>query len=490
MSAIKGADALRTDEPKSEQAREQRKTREKRGKGLILCLAFVPLFLCSSVFGAGRDFQKSLVKVYLNREFVGLLHENGLIPQTRVREVAEFKGAVFDSSGYIVSYVGSYGPDFRAPGAQVTIQSADKQPHPARLIGLDERIALVVLESQSVPHSPLHFTASLSDQQRPLFVLSSGQGKWKIYSPSLFHRKPSVRLPEKEVQVSSLAQHEDRRAWEGGFMMDQEGKLLGIVTRANLHPLSKKIQVCRVLPSQIIRSSIDRILKEEKNISAGWLGILLDVDPQPTPPSVGAAFHPRIKQVISGSPAEKAGLKPGDQLLKIEGRPIGSLAEVIKTIQWKGANEKLTLSIRRQGRVKKVFAVLTERQDRHPMISWTLEIPRFWEENRPSPKRLRMYRTVLPASLNFGFELESLTPQLADYFRTPNPRGLLVKSVRQGSMAQTAGFLAGDVLTQINGEDISSPSNLHQLLRFFESGVVVIQFVRGRQLQTQELILH
>ena len=429
---------------------EQRKPAADGRKGrvgfsitLLLCCSF--LLLCSFVRGADRDWKTSLVKVYLNRNFSGLLQEKRFIPQIQVRQVTEFKGAVVGVSGHVVSYVGSYGPDFSFPGARVTVESSDKQRYAARVIGLDERINLVVLESQAPPQRSLNFGSSLPGE-KPLFVVWDQTGNWEIRSPPFFHSEGSDWLPEDEVQVSGPTGRENLRAWEGSLMVNKQGGLLGIVTRASRHPLGRKIAVFRVLPLRVVRRSVDRILKEEKNIRAGWLGMVLDVDPQRSPLSKNTPLYTVIRQVVAGSPAERAGLKPGDQLLEIEGRPIESLGRVVRGIQWKGAGERLTLSISRQGRVRKISALLTQRQDRQPMVSWALDVPRFWEDESVSLRHLRLYRTVFPAPLALGFVLEPLTPQLADYFRTPNGRGLLVKSVRQESLAQAAGFLAGDVL--------------------------------------------
>jgi len=76
-----------------------------RQRGLSL-ISFLFLFLC---FGsliplqAQKDFKRSLVKIYLDREFSGVVHESRYIPQIRVQEVAELQGAIIDSQGHIVS---------------------------------------------------------------------------------------------------------------------------------------------------------------------------------------------------------------------------------------------------------------------------------------------------------------------------------------------------------------------------------------------------
>ena len=480
MSVIRRTCACRTKE----------QTRRARDSKLLLhSLSLALLLFCSSAPVAARDFDKSLVKVHLNREFLGLLHRNQLIPQTRVHEVAVFQGAIFDARGYVVAYVGNYGPYFSVPGARVAIEFSGGELRPARPVGVDERIALLVCESSGGAPDALTLGSSLRGET-PLFVSPGREGNWEVHSPSLFHVEPDDRFPEDVVQVSGLSRKVGGRAWEGSFVMDEVGQLLGIVSRAEHHPMSQKIDVCRVLPAEIIRRSVDRILKEEQNVRAGWLGIFFDVERQRTLSGQEVSPRARIRDVVSGSPAQEAGLKPGDVILQVDGKPVESAEKLVRVIRWKSEGEKVTLSIDRQGQLETVSALLTRRQDRRPMISWALEVPPFWDENLMAAKHLRLYRTVLPSPLQLGFEVEPLTSQLADYFHAPEGGGLLVKSILEDSLAAMAGFLAGDVLTQINGRDISSSSDLQHLLRSAQEGVVVIRFIRDRQPQTQKLILH
>ena len=453
---------------------------------LLVCSFF---FFCSIALVAAGVFKSSLVKLHLDREFFGLLHENHLIPRARVREVAQFQGAVFDPRGYIVAYVGSYGPDFAAPGIRVTAEFSGGELRPARVVGVDERIALVVCESGERTRRPLAFGSS-GRHGKPRFVCPGREGKWEVHSPSLFNVEQDDRFPEMVVQVSGLTPQAGWPAWEGSLVIDEEGRLFGIVTRADRHLLSRKIDVYRVLTAQTVRSSASRILQEGKSIRAGWLGILLSAQNRQARSGERSGSRAKVRDVVPGSPAQKAGLRPGDVILQVDGKPIGDAEDVVRIIRWRGAGKKLTLSIDRQGQVETVSALLTQRQDRRPLASWALEVPRFWEEMPLAPEKVRLYRTVLPPPLGLGFELESLTSQLAEYFHTPTGGGLLVKSVLEGSMAQSSGFLAGDVLTRINDREIASPSELRQQLRSAQAGVIVIQFIRNRRVQTQKLVLH
>jgi membrane-associated protease RseP (regulator of RpoE activity) len=70
-----------------------------------------------------------------------------------------------------------------------------------------------------------------------------------------------------------------------------------------------------------------------------------------------------IERVIPGSPAEKAGLLPGDRLKAVEGKEISALREIHEALAEKGWGKEITLTIIRQGEQKEVTVALPSRED-------------------------------------------------------------------------------------------------------------------------------
>ncbi|MFQ5930750.1 MAG: PDZ domain-containing protein, partial [Acidobacteriota bacterium] len=452
---------------------------------LSLVPSIVLLLYCSIVLfwlgplQAQKGFRDSLVRIHLDHEFPGVVYESRYIPHIRVREVTQLQGCVIDSRGYIVCYVGSYWPELSLPGigVHISVETSDGKKHPARLIGVDERVALVVLESLSGRGHALTLAPAL--RETGIRFVSFSGANWQIVSPTMVKLSGNDLLPERELQIVSTAKKVDRWVLEGGLVLDGQDRLVGIVTHARSHPFSKKIQVWQVLPSEVVRGSVTRILEEKRNIKAGWLGIMLD-------PGAGQL---RVEKVIRGSPAQEAGLRSEDVIVRVDGQSVQTRSNLAQAIRWKGAGARLNLSVLRRGRVEKVSAVLTERQDKEPVVSWRLEIPRPWKENEKPEEQVKLYRTILPSHLDLGFVVEPVTPQLARFFRCPKDQGLLIKSVLLNSPAQKVGFQAGDVLTQINGWEVSSHADIQESLKEADDGAVVIQFVRGGRLLTRKLIL-
>ena len=147
---------------------QRKKCRSKREGAKKAIRFFMPWVGCCVVLlqwfvgvglGQSTDVPKSVVKVYVNCEFPGVLHEGRFIPQVRVEQTAELEGAVVDSRGYIVSYVGDSWPEFTVPGGEVGIwvENGDGKKYPARLVGVDERLALAVFECGDIRGECLEF---------------------------------------------------------------------------------------------------------------------------------------------------------------------------------------------------------------------------------------------------------------------------------------------------------------------------------------------
>jgi len=123
------------------------------------------------------------------------------------------------------------------------------------------------------------------------------------------------------------------------------------------------------------------------------------------------------------------------------------------------------------------------------VVSWRLEVPSLWNQNERPEEQVKIHRIVLPPHLDLGLVVDPLTPQLAKYFKCPSGHGLLVRTVLPNSPASKVGFQAGDVLTQVNGRDVSSHLDIRESLESVTDAVLEIQFVREGRLLSRKLAL-
>ncbi|OAV01940.1 MULTISPECIES: S1C family serine protease [Moraxella] len=182
----------------------------------------------------------------------------------------------------------------------------------------------------------------------------------------------------------------------GGALVDANGALIGINT-AIYSRSGGSMGIGFAIPNQIVQQVMTSLITTGK-VSRGWMGIEM-VRMADDPTNIESRSNVIIRQVWQNSPAEHAGLKSGDKIVRIDGVQITSINELVGVVAHKAPGSQLTVDIMRDQRPMTVQVVLAERPS-----SDTLSQP---IQNSPSQSR---QSTQLEQLLQ---ELESLhgTPQ-------------------------------------------------------------------------------
>lgn len=200
-------------------------------------------------------------------------------------------------------------------------------------------------------------------------------------------------------------------------------------------------------------------------MSRSYLGIgVLDVsDERAKALGLKDARGAEVTSVADDSPAAKAGLKPGDVILEYNGQPVEGNQQFVRMVQETPAGRKAVMQVWRNKTRQAITAVIGSRRDRGFMLG----VP-----TPPEPPNVMIPDIQIPdlpremmswRSPVLGIDSESLNSQLADFFGVKE--GVLVRFVLKGSAAETAGLKAGDVITKIDGQPVTSPRNITNLLR-------------------------
>ncbi len=96
---------------------------------------------------------------------------------------------------------------------------------------------------------------------------------------------------------------------------------------------------------------------------------------------------------------------------------------------------------------------------------------------------------VVHSSMRSGLVVENLSPQLGEFFGAKNGKGVLVRSVDNGSRADKAGFRAGDVIVRVNDQTVHDTSDFTHALRSRTAGAVNVGIIREKKEQTLTLTL-
>jgi serine protease Do len=163
-----------------------------------------------------------------------------------------------------------------------------------------------------------------------------------------------------------------------------------------------------------------------------------------------------VTRVEENSPAEKAGLKPGDVVLEYNGERVQGIAQFGRLVRETPPGREVKLTISRDGKPQTLAAVLGARGPHFGSFNFP-PIPPM----PPMPDIPTIYTATRSARL--GVEAEALGPQLAAYFGVKE--GVLVRSVLDNTPAQRAGIKAGDVITKVDATAVTAPGELSGAVR-------------------------
>jgi serine protease Do len=204
-----------------------------------------------------------------------------------------------------------------------------------------------------------------------------------------------------------------------------------------------------------------------------------------------------VKDVVSDSAAEKAGLKEGDVILRYQGEGVHSAAQLSRMVRETPPGRKVTLEVSRGGAVQKLSATLEEARGKrftfehdfpHVEIPEPPEPPELpnlpnlpnppepplafsWKDHAGNARELVLKdRLRLGGPRRLGISYQEISGQLARYFKVEGETALLVSEVDENGPAGKAGIKAGDVIVKYDGKAVESARDLREKLTRNEAG--------------------
>ena len=191
-----------------------------------------------------------------------------------------------------------------------------------------------------------------------------------------------------------------------------------------------------------------------------------------------------VTRIVKDSPAEKAGLRKDDVILRIDGENVTSVRKLNRLVSEIAPDQNVRVTISRNGAEQELTATMGRRSNNADAFKLLQGNPGTWEWEGPSMNSDGPWVFALGGSRRIGVSTTELTKQLADYFGVTGGAGVLVTSVAEDGPAAKAGIRAGDVITAVDGEAINSSGDISRLVNRKKDGDVTLTLVRNKSQQT------
>lgn len=327
---------------------------------------------------------------------------------------------------------------------EITTVLADRREFAARLLGSDERTDIAVLKvdagGERLPF--IEFRDSDTVEVGDL-VLAIGNpfGVGQTVTSGIVSAEARTRVGISDLNFFIQTDAAINPGNSGGALVDISGRLIGINT-AIYSKSGGSIGIGFAVPSNMVHSVVAGFVGGGR-VQRPWIGAW----GRSVTSDVAQALGMRrpagvlIEEVADGGPADRAGIRTGDVVLEVNGKPVDdpqALGYRVATLPVGGSAEIL------------VWSAGSQRNVGLPLRSAPEDPPRNALELGGSQ----------PLS---GATVANLSPALAEELGTDRfYRGVVVLTVRPGSPAERIGLQTGDRILVINGEEISSPSSLRK----------------------------
>ncbi len=352
-------------------------------------------------------------------------------------------------------------------GSKYTVVLNDGTELDAKLVGADKRSDLAVLK--------------VTDTRKFTFVgFAEGEpriGDWVVAVGNPFGLGGTVTagiVSARGREVGS-SRYDDfiqidaavNKGNSGGPAFDLNGQVIGVNT-AIFSPSGGNVGIAFAIPAATSKEIVDDLIANG-SVVRGWLGVQI----QPVTKDIADALAlesvkgAMVTEPQNDSPAAKAGVRAGDVITEVNGRPVNGPKALARLIGEFNPDSKVNLTVLRNGEKQEISVTLGKLNENDVVV-----------ENGQQPETERS-----PGKLGLALGAN------------PDGEGVVVLEVAPDSMADQKGLVSGDVVASVNGEQVKTPqdvakfikqaedagrkSTLFQIKRDGTSSFVAIPFEKG-----------
>jgi serine protease Do len=240
----------------------------------------------------------------------------------------------------------------------------------------------------------------------------------------------------------------------GGPLINMKGEVVGINTA--IIPSGQGIGFA--IPINMAKEIAPQ-LQEKGHVTRGWLGVSI----QEVTPELAKSFGLKEKkgalvaEVVSGSPAEKAGIEQGDVIVKFDGKEITDSKDLPRVVASTPVGKAVTIKLSRSGKVLDRQVKVGEMEEKTEVV-----------KTHSTKKSL-------------GITVQNVTPEIAKGLGLKKETGVVVTRVEPGSPAADAGIQTGDVIHEVNRKQVKNVEDFIQKVEKAKDQDHVLLFLQRGQ---------
>ncbi|WP_199171511.1 MULTISPECIES: DegQ family serine endoprotease [Luteimonas] len=356
---------------------------------------------------------------------------------------------------------------------EVTVRLSDRREFAATVVGSDPESDVAVLKIDATGLPMLRMGDASGVQP----------GQWAVAIGSPFGLDQSVTAGIVSAVQRSNPYANQRyvpfiqtdvainRGNSGGPLLNVAGEVIGINSQIFSNS-GGYMGVSFAIPIDVA-SNVAEQIKQTGSVQRGQVGVIVEQVTRETADGFGLpdTRGALVNSVQPGSPAEKAGIEPGDVIRAVDGTAINTSSDLPPLVGNKAPGTRVTLSVFREGRARDIPVTLSQLED--PMASAASPRP----SDRTAP-------TAPQAANVLGITGRDLQPAQRRQYGLSDDEGVLIASVGRGAAAN-AGIASGDVILRVGRTPVDSAAALDRALRDVAPGDTVMLLVRGRGGATQ-----
>ncbi|HMA16350.1 MAG: DegQ family serine endoprotease [Bacteroidota bacterium] len=376
------------------------------------------------------------------KEFFERRGQGGEPPPTPRRGSSLGSGFIIDPSGYIVT-----NHHVIADADEVEVVLSDGTSLDATVVGSDKDTDLALLKVETDRQLPSTAWGDSDATRIGDWVVAIGNpfglgGTVTAGIVSARSRDINAGRYDNFIQTDAAI----NKGNSGGPMFNLAGEVIGVNT-AIFSPSGGSVGIGFATPSSMARNIIAQ-LRENGEVRRGWLGVRIQnvTDELAEGLRLDRARGALVAAVTDGGPAQVAGIEQGDVIIEFNGREVAEMRRLPAIVAETPVGSTVDVTIWRRDGEKKVRVTVGELEEEQVAAAAPTETP---PDARPQDMQ------------SLGLALGTITPELRSRFTLDEgAKGVVITEVKEGSAAAEKGLKAGDVIVEVDQEEVSTPADV------------------------------